>query len=467
MSQLTGLPVGASGFIEPKRERLSGLWILLALFILGAATVSPVKGWSIIVHGLGFVLAFAYLIETLRGRMHIAPEMFLYFGWIGWCLTGALEHPSAYWFWIQYTTAFQIFVLAVIVSGFTNSRKVMSLNMVVFLVAALVVGVYSYVTGEYRAAEAGAGVRLRGLAMNANSFGWIMLLAAVALAYLWMLPTRVKLLKYVVILVCFAAVGVSELLAFSRTFTVAMAFFFLAWVWLCYRKTLARRVVVPLIVIVLLCVAGYLGYVLFVQTGGTVRIQEIQDVLSGRLTSGSVYIRLMNFKTGWKLLWEHPLTGMGLYGFAFSMPSGVAAHNEYVEIAVDTGLPGFLLYFGVLWVLWRRAGKLVKYADTPFLAQVGNLTRALVLTVLVTDLGSWHYAEKTSWIILGSFIGFTHVSWRSLRQRIASQPAEAQASGVPVSRLATGPMEVRPGLSTPSRAPGQPPGGLTAWRPLG
>ena len=152
MSQLAGFPGSAPSLIEPKRERVSAFWILLALFILGAATVSPLDVWSTIVKAMGIVLAVGYLIETIRGRMHIVPEVILYFGWIGWCLTGSFEHPNPYWFMVTFTTAFQIWVLTVIVSGFTDSRRAMSLNMMVFLVATLVVGVYSYVTGEYRAA---------------------------------------------------------------------------------------------------------------------------------------------------------------------------------------------------------------------------------------------------------------------------------------------------------------------------
>ena len=449
MSQLTGIPVGASGFIEPKRERISGFWILLALFILGAATVSPVKGWSVIVHGMGFVLAFAYLIETLRGRLHVAPEMFLYLGWITWCLAGSFEHPSAFYYMLIFTTAFQIFVLAVIVAGFTDNRRVMSLNMLAFLLAVVILGTYSYATGEYRMAESET-IRLSGLAVNANNFGWIMLLAFVALAYLWMLPTRRKWLKYGVCLVAFTAAGVSELLSFSRTHIVGMAFFVVVWLWLCYRKVLRRSLVTVLLLAGVLILLTIVGYMLFEQRGGQSRLDEVRDVLTGRLTSGSVYIRLMNFKYGWDMLWEHPLTGGGLQSFLFRAPLiHIQAHNEFVEIASGTGLPGFFLYFGILWVLWRRGGKLVKYADTPFTAQVGGLTRALVLTVLVTDLGRWNYSDKPAWIILGSFIGFTYASWRSLRQRAAPQPTEAGASGVPASRLVTGPMGGRPGLSEP------------------
>jgi len=438
MSQLTGIPVGASGFIEPKRERISAFWILLALFILGAVTVSVLPGWNYVVKGLGVFLALAYLIETLRGRTHIAPEAVLYLAWLTWSLTGVFEHPSTELFFYVWTTCFQIWVLLVIVSGFTDGRKALSLNFAVFLLAAFILGAHSYATGEYQAAEAGTGVRLEGWARDPNAFGWIMLLATVALAYFWMLPTRAKWLKYGFLLAGFAATGISEILSVSRTHIAGMAFFFLAWIWLCYRKTLKRNLMVALAVIGLLVLAGYAGVQLTEQSGGTPRYQQILDTLSGRATGGSAYIRLQNFKVGWQLLMDHPLTGVGLSGFLLRVPYRLMAHSEYVEIAVDTGVPGFLLYFGILWVLWRRAGKLARQSDSAYVVQVANLTRAAVLMVLLTDLGRWNYYEKSAWIILGSLIGFTNAAWREHLAHKAAPAGEDSAAAVLSPRPAVG-----------------------------
>ena len=438
MSQLTGIPVGASGFIEPKRERVSGLWIILGLFILGVVTVSPLEGWNYVVKGLGVFLALVYLIETLRGRMRIAPEVVLYIAWLTVSLAGVFEHPSTELFFYVWTTCFQIWVLLVIVSGFTAGRKALSLNFAVFLLAAFILGAHSYATGEYQAAEAGTGVRLTGWSRNPNAFGWIMLLATVALAYFWMLPTRAKWLKYGFLLAGFAAAGLSELFSFSRTHIAGMAFFFLAWIWLCYRKTLRRSIMVTLGVVGLLVVAGYLGFLLFEQAGGLLRYTQVVDTLSGRATGGSAYIRLQNFKVGWQLLMDHPLTGVGLSGFLLRVPYRLMAHSEYVEIAVDTGVPGFLLYFGILWVLWRRAGKLARQSDSAFVVQVANLTRAAVLMVLLTDLGRWNYNDKSAWIILGSLIGFTNAAWHEHLALKAAPAGEDSAAAVLSPRPAVG-----------------------------
>ena len=450
MSQFNGLPTAVVGAVEPRRDRVTIFWILLGFFIVGAATVSPLDVWNYIVKGIGFVLAFGYLIEMIRGRTHVATETILFVAWLTWCLTGAFEQASSFLFREAWLTSFQIWVLLVIVAGFTDSRRALSLNLVAFLLAAIILGVYSYATGEYHAAETrGENARLEGLTLNANAFGWIMLLAVVALAYFWMLPARAKWFKYGILLTGFVAAGASEILTESRKGVLGMAFFFVVWIWMCYRKTLKRNILMLLVVIVLSVLGGYLGWQYTVQFGGGHRYQEALDTFSGRRTSGSTYIRLENYRLGWEMFLDNPLTGVGLNGFRVRAPQGDAAHSEYVEIGADTGLPGFILYFGILWVLWRRCGKLAKYSDSVHVVHVANLTRAVILTILALDFGRWNYVDKTYWIILGSFIGFTYASWRDLRQRAALQPTGARAGDVPAARSVAGPMAGRPGLPEP------------------
>jgi O-antigen ligase len=450
MSQLAEFPGSAPTLTEPRRDRVTILWIFLGLFIVGAATVSPLQGWNYIVKGLGFVLAFAYLIELIRGGTHVATETILFIAWLTWCLTGVFEQASYILFREAWITAFQIWVLLVIVAGFTDSRRALSLNLAAFLLAAFILGAYSYATGDYHAAETyGEFARLSGLAMNANTFGWIMLLAVVALAYFWMLPTWAKWFKYGILLIGFAAAGASEILTESRKGVLGMAFFFLVWIWLCYRKTLKRNVLILLVVIGLLVLGGYLGWQFTEQSGTGHRFQEVLDTFSGRTTIGSTYSRLEFYRLGWKMFLDNPLTGVGLNGFRVRTHLGDVSHSEYVEIGAGTGLPGFILYFSILWVLWRRCGKLAKYSDSVYVVQVANLTRAVILTILALDLGRWNFSDKMYWIIVGSFIGFTSAAWRDLRHRIASQPAEARAGG-PTPGLPATPSPG--GLGAPVRA---------------
>ena len=63
------------------------------------------------------------------------------------------------------------------------------------------------------------------------------------------------------------------------------------------------------------------------------------------------------------LIREHPLlgTGLGTFGIVYPQVQTTAlnfqvdhAHNDYLEVATELGLPGALLLFGLIWtVLWR------------------------------------------------------------------------------------------------------------------
>lgn len=85
---------------------------------------------------------------------------------------------------------------------------------------------------------------------------------------------------------------------------------------------------------------------------------------------------------GWQIWQEHPVLGVGLDGFAeayahseyrFLQKNRVEriAHNSYLEIAVGTGLVGFIPFIALLGLSLYRAGKYAGYVkSTPYLASV-------------------------------------------------------------------------------------------------
>jgi len=412
---------------RPRRERLGVFAVPVALFIVLAVSVSEMPGWNYAVKAMGVLLAAGYVIFTLRTRHRIAPEIYLFIAWITWGLMGVFVARSQTVFWRTVGTVFQIWVMLVILSGFTASRRALSLNLLAFLVAVLIVGGYSYVTGEYRRAEV-AGERVAGLALNANEFGWVMLLAAVGLAYFWMLPTRLRLLKFGLLIAGMLGVTAAVVLTGSRKGLLGLLLFFAAWLWFCYRKDLPRRPAV-LLVIVLGLAAGAAFLVSI--AGGTVmaeRLGRTWTALRGGSTHGSGVERLGLYQTAWHVFAEHPLLGVGLNQYRFYSYGMLSAHSEYADVLCSTGIPGFLLYFALFVVFWRRTGKLTKRAPDPVTAKIVGLIRALLLVILITNFARWNYSSKYTWVILASFIGYT----ASLESRLRAQAGEVwKVSGEP------------------------------------
>ena len=107
-----------------------------------------------------------------------------------------------------------------------------------------------------------------------------------------------------------------------------------------------------------LVAVGIIGLiVLFTMGYGTAIIEFVlrMDAQSGTLAS-----RLEVWQRGWMMVQDFPLTGIGigtynsmahrLYPFFIASPDEVVAHahNQFLQVAVDLGIPGLIGYLGLL-----------------------------------------------------------------------------------------------------------------------
>lgn len=56
---------------------------------------------------------------------------------------------------------------------------------------------------------------------------------------------------------------------------------------------------------------------------------------------------------GLQMLKAHPLLGIGVGQFASENPMNMAAHNSYLLIATEVGIPGFLIWCGLVWMTMK------------------------------------------------------------------------------------------------------------------
>ena len=445
--------LAATGDQALPRERLPAISVLIGLFIVGAVALTSV--WSLPVKITGMVLAVGYAIMSIRTRMYPAPEMILYLGWVTWSLTGLVGARDPAFFFLTWTTVFQIWVLTWIISTYTVNRRTLSFTLGSFLVGALVVGSYSYVTGEYERAEASPDIRVGGLAMNANAFAWLMVLATITMAYFWMLPSRRPWLKYGTLIAGMMGAGVACILSASRTGLVGLMAFYPLWIWFCYRRVMLRRAGVFAAVVLGLIVGGYVFVTVLAQSGASERLLSMFGVLHGQ-HQRSVDIRISLVKEAWALFQRFPITGVGLGNFRLYSATGHVAHSEYAEVASTTGAPGFVLYFSIFIVLWLRAGKIARHARDDVALGTARLIRAVVVVVLLMSLGQISYYNKAAWIAFASFVGYTSAVWQDLRSRLPQPRGAIQPDGVLQGPFALGQAGTTQAAGT---GPGDPGGG--------
>jgi O-antigen ligase len=279
-------------------------------------------------------------------------------------------------------------------------------------------------TGEFRriAEQLRGGQRLSGMARNANSFAILMVYATACLAYFWMLPTRTFWLRWVkrgLIAVCAALMMYGTILSGSRKGALAMVLLYLLWIFFCYRRDLARKpaLLVTVIFAAILLAGTIWGYVQTSDLGRRFDL-AVDGYRRGGIAGGLGDARSSLYGDAMNMIKKNPVAGVGIGCFQLRSSTGLVAHSEYAEIAADTGLVGAGIYFSWYVVFWIRLGRIRKWAKNKdrVVWQTAGLTCAMFLVICAMNFGSWIYPSKTAFLFLGSFMGYSMMLSRSIRE---------------------------------------------------
>jgi O-antigen ligase len=126
---------------------------------------------------------------------------------------------------------------------------------------------------------------------------------------------------------------------------------------------------------------------------------------------GSTRLHLEAWEAGLQMIEAHPIVGVGLGNFKPLMPfymslppgtpvdSDTVAHNMFIEVAAELGLPALLIFLAIFWFTYRTLGRLRRSTSTPALIrETASALQAGLLGFVVA--GSFISAEyqKTSWM---------------------------------------------------------------------
>jgi len=101
---------------------------------------------------------------------------------------------------------------------------------------------------------------------------------------------------------------------------------------------------------------------------------------------------------------EDPITGIGLYNFAYLLRDGRTAHSEYIVQFVECGIIGVILIF-----LFYRSlflGLLTKRHNNIKDRRISEFFIFFLLSALFIMLGSWMYNRDIYWVIIGLLIKY-------------------------------------------------------------
>ena len=247
--------------------------------------------------------------------------------------------------------------------------------------------------------------RLSGLVGTANELASLMVTALFIAVGLLLGLRRAPLLR----LLCLAAATIcltGLFLSLSRGGLVALAAGLVVAVLVGGRKRIGTAAIVTLVG---LTVVGYFAF------GAS------EDARERVTTFGSGTGRTDIWTVGWRMVEANPLRGVGVGNFQTSSihyllePGAIlrddfildrpqVAHNAYLHVLAETGVPGLLLYLGLLGAgtlaAWRAANRFARRGDE----LMESCARAVVVALAALFVADFFVSEqlsKTLWLLVG------------------------------------------------------------------
>jgi O-antigen ligase len=375
----------------PKRLR----WTLVfaSFFVFAASVISSRLrvGQPVIILGLIGLLVQA---ERLRWST-VTPLLAL---WTAWCAVGffASDYPDVVGEALLQLSKLTLITLVGVNALRTRAQlRVFSLfSLFAFLIYPGRGSLLNYITGAY--VIAGSRAVWNGVYSNPNDLAAITLLLLSIAAGL-VVSERTRFWKL-------AAIGTTAFLAFivfitqSRGALIALATFVLAVLW---RAPKRQRVQAAAAVAVVGAVV-----IAFAPSSVWDRLSGLRNVTSNDLSQvdaeGSATQRFEIWKVAKTIIAEHPVTGVG--AGAYAIEHGRVAvrpqfaptargerdtHSTYLNVAAETGLPGFVLFAAIIVVTVRYAERVRR--------RVARADPAGAQQLLLLELGLAAYLVAGLW----------------------------------------------------------------------
>lgn len=140
------------------------------------------------------------------------------------------------------------------------------------------------------------------------------------------------------------------------------------------------------------------------------RFMAIFDFLiQGETNEGSLTTRVAMINKAIELFKKEPIFGHGLNSFTLLGGFNTYSHNNYVEILVNSGIIGFLLYYTPLFVLLQRSYKHYKNHND----ELCGLMFTLILIKLIMDYFAVSYFERMDLLLY--LVGFSYLQIVKIR----------------------------------------------------
>ena len=232
-----------------------------------------------------------------------------------------------------------------------------------------------------------SGERMGGMIANENVFGIVFAQAAIV-TIVYIIRTKKTyhkffLILYLIVMVCFT---------FSSGSKKATLMIVLGLLIICFMKYGLKRIYKTVIFSVVTIMSLY--KVLQLSMFSTINIR-LMEFLTGEANI-SDRIRADMISRGWELICDRPFLGTGLQSFSQLSGFDVYSHNNFIEVAVSTGIIGFVMFYSVYIIFFYevfRKYKSIRHNDSMIVLVT------LAALYLIFSYGMVEMYEKTCWIL--------------------------------------------------------------------
>ncbi|MCR2823819.1 O-antigen ligase family protein [Lederbergia panacisoli] len=379
--------------------RVSKLHLLsFKLFLLYLLTVFSISDHPLLYNFsklLFIVLAFFTFLYLLKKEIKITPFYISFFFILLW-FCGSLLWAADFNSGLKRSlTLINLFIMNVLIYEILYTKKhvdtaikyIIYGGVLMCFVAFLMTGPQGILIAITK------GVRLGGEISQENVFGFYAAVTAVlCIFYAYIYKKRMY------ILLAFIPIFFSMMSGSKKAFLIIIVGVLL----INYFNSEGKKFGKQLIGLFLIIGVGYIAFYIPAFNIVTSRITEFWIYTFGDSSTidKSTFYRQVMIEGGLELFKNNPIVGYGIsnYGYYFQRLTGYNfsyAHNNYIEILVNNGIIGFLLYYSLF--IYNLKHLLKPALKRDFTAQALII---LLISILVADIGAINYYDKFTHIVI-------------------------------------------------------------------
>lgn len=370
--------------------------LLFTIYLITLYTVVDRRETFLISHAAFFLFAGVAILHLLQvKRFHLGKNVMLVYICFSWMFASITWAENSYLAYVKMRTMWQIFILFFLVYNLfyedENAHERFLKSLYIAGIALIGYSIYIYGFSEVIEMMTGSSnVRLGRDINQENTFGMMNATTCMIAFYYLFYKKRFKIFHISVLSIAF-------LFAMSSGSRKALLITCIGILFLVYQRYGLRQVykVVAIVVVLALIFLAVIKLPVF----ETIRFrmeQGIKSISGERGGDHSTQLRMNMVKDGWKVFKERIPIGYGADNYRYVSSFGTYSHNNFIEILVDFGLIGFMLYYLIYLNVLKNLVGLKK-----------NSSKALLCIFLVRfmmEIAMVPYYDKTHWIMMALFL---------------------------------------------------------------